>query len=43
MGLRVTKELLVQQLEMAGQLDSLKPPYHQAILNNEILLTRPGK
>jgi aspartate--ammonia ligase len=30
MGVRVNAETLKKQLEMAGQLDSLKLPYHQA-------------
>jgi len=36
MGIRVTKETLVQQLEMTGQLDFLELPYHRAIVNDEI-------
>ena len=31
MGIRVTKESLKKQLEMCGQLDFLKLPYHLAI------------
>jgi aspartate--ammonia ligase len=31
-----------QQLEMAGQMDFLKQPYHQAILNDEIPLSIGG-
>jgi len=42
MGIRVTKELLKQQLEMTGQLDFLKLPYHQAILNDRIPLSIGG-
>ena len=42
MGVRVTKETLVQQLEMTGQLDFLELPYHQAILNDEIPLSIGG-
>jgi aspartate--ammonia ligase len=42
MGIRVTKELLKTQLEMTGQLDFLKLPYHQAILNDKIPLTIGG-
>jgi|UniRef100_A0A7C6EAQ6 aspartate--ammonia ligase len=42
MGIRVTKETLRIQLEMAGQLDFLKLPYHQAILNDEIPLSIGG-
>ena len=38
MGIRVTKETLLQQLEMTGQLDFLELPYHQAIVNDEIPL-----
>ncbi len=38
-GIRVTKESLVRQLELAGQLDLLELPYHQAILNDEIPLS----
>lgn len=42
MGIRVTKETLKIQLEMTGQLDFLKLPYHQAILNDEIPLSIGG-
>ncbi len=42
MGIRVTKEALVTQLEMAHQTDSLKLPYHQAIMNDEIPLSVGG-
>ncbi len=42
MGVRVTKETLKVQLEMSGQLDFLKLPYHQAILNDEIPLSIGG-
>jgi len=42
MGIRVTAESLRQQLEITGQLDFLKLPYHQAILNNEIPLSIGG-
>ncbi len=38
-GIRVTKESLVRQLELSGQLDFLELPYHQAILNDEIPLS----
>jgi aspartate--ammonia ligase len=38
-GIRVTKESLVRQLELAGQLDFLELPYHQAIMNDEIPLS----
>ena len=42
MGIRVTKETLKNQLDMSGQLDFLKLPYHQAILNDEIPLSIGG-
>ncbi len=42
MGVRVTKETLRQQLELSGQLDFLKLPYHQAILNDQIPLSIGG-
>jgi len=42
MGTRVTKESLVTQLEMSGQMHFLKLPYHQAILNDEIPLSIGG-
>ncbi|HEX6900895.1 MAG TPA: aspartate--ammonia ligase [Thermoanaerobaculia bacterium] len=42
MGIRVTKETLVRQLEITGQMDFLKMPYHQAILNDQIPLSIGG-
>lgn len=42
MGIRVTPETLLKQLEMSGQMDLLDQPYHQAILNNEIPLSIGG-
>ena len=42
MGIRVTKETLKQQLEISRQLDFLKLPYHQAILNDQIPLSIGG-
>jgi aspartate--ammonia ligase len=42
MGIRVTKDTLKQQLEITNQLDFLKLPYHQAILNDEIPLSVGG-
>ena len=42
MGIRVNADTLKQQLEMTGQLDFLKLPYHKAILNNEIPLSIGG-
>jgi len=42
MGIRVTKESMVQQLKEAGQEEFLKLPYHQAILKDEIPLSIGG-
>jgi aspartate--ammonia ligase len=42
MGIRVTKDSLVKQMEMAGLSDDLALPYHQAILNDEIPLSIGG-
>ncbi len=42
MGIRVTKETMKKQLEISGQLDFLKLPYHQAILNDQIPLSIGG-
>jgi aspartate--ammonia ligase len=42
MGIRVTKDTLVQQLEITGQMDFLNLPYHQAIMNDEIPLSIGG-
>jgi len=42
MGIRVTKETLRRQLEVAGQLDFLKLPYHRAILEDQIPLSIGG-
>ena len=42
MGIRVNTETLKKQLEITGQLDFLKLPYHQAIVNNEIPLSIGG-
>ena len=42
MGVRVNAETLRKQLEITGQLDFLKLPYHQAIINNEIPLCIGG-
>jgi len=42
MGIRVNANTLKKQLEISGQLDFLKFPYHQAILNNEIPLSIGG-
>lgn len=42
MGIRVTKDTLKIQLEMTKQLDFLKLPYHQGILNDQIPLSIGG-
>ena len=42
MGIRVTKETLMQQLEMSNQMDLVSQPYHQAILNDRIPLSIGG-
>jgi aspartate--ammonia ligase len=42
MGIRVNAETLKKQLEISGQLDFLKLPYHQAISNNDIPLSIGG-
>jgi len=42
MGIRVTAETLKRQLEITKQLDFLRFPYHQAILNGEIPLSIGG-
>ena len=35
MGIRVNAETLKKQLELTGQIDFLKFPYHQAIVNTD--------
>ena len=42
MGIRVTPETLLKQLEMSGQMDLIDQPYHQAIMNSEIPLSIGG-
>jgi len=42
MGIRVTKETLVKQLEIAKQMENLKLPYHQAIMKDQIPLSIGG-
>jgi aspartate--ammonia ligase len=42
MGIRVNARTLKKQLELSGQLEFLKYPYHQAIMNNEIPLSIGG-
>jgi aspartate--ammonia ligase len=42
MGIRVTKETLVQQLEIAKLMNNLQLPYHQKIMKDEIPLSIGG-
>ena len=42
MGVRVTRETLLQQLELSDQMDLVDQPYHQAILNDQIPLSIGG-
>ena len=42
MGIRVNAKTLKNQLEIAGQLDFLKMPYHQGIINNDLPLSVGG-
>ncbi len=42
MGIRVTKDTLVQQLEASDLMHYLDMPYHQAIMNDEIPLSIGG-
>jgi aspartate--ammonia ligase len=42
MGIRVNAETLKKQLEITGQLDFLKQPYHKGIINNELPLSIGG-
>jgi aspartate--ammonia ligase len=42
MGVRVTRETLLQQLELSDQMDLVEQPYHQAILNDQIPLSIGG-
>ena len=42
MGIRVNEKTLKQQLEITGQLDFLKLPYHKAIINKELPLSIGG-
>jgi aspartate--ammonia ligase len=42
MGIRVNAETLKKQLQLTGQLEFLKYPYHQAITKNEIPLSIGG-
>ena len=42
MGIRVNAETLKKQLEMSGQLDFLKFPYHQGIISGELPLSIGG-
>ncbi|MDD8018807.1 MAG: aspartate--ammonia ligase [Bacteroidota bacterium] len=42
MGIRVNAETLRHQLEITHQMDFLKQPYHQGIINNELPLSIGG-
>jgi len=42
MGIRVTKETLLEQLKLSDQMHFLEQPYHQAIMNDEIPLSIGG-
>lgn len=42
MGIRVNAETLQQQLEITGQLDFLKLPYHKAVVNHQVPLSIGG-
>ena len=42
MGIRVTKDTLVKQLEASNLMENLKLPYHQAIMNDKIPLSIGG-
>ena len=42
MGIRVDSETLPKQLELTGQLDFLKYPYHRGIVNHELPLSVGG-
>ena len=42
MGIRVNAQTLKKQLELTGQLDFLKLPYHQGIVNGELPLSIGG-
>ncbi len=42
MGIRVTKDILKQQLKITGQEDFLTMPYHKMIINDEIPLSIGG-
>ncbi len=42
MGIRVNAETLRQQLEMTGQLDFLRYPYHKGIVNGDLPLSIGG-
>jgi len=42
MGIRVNSQSLKQQLEISGQLDFLKLPYHRGIMNDELPLSIGG-
>ena len=42
MGIRVTKETLVEQLKLSSQMEKLQLPYHKAIMNDQVPLSIGG-
>ncbi len=42
MAIRVTKEALIQQLDLLGQMNLIEKPYHQMIINDEVPLCIGG-
>jgi aspartate--ammonia ligase len=42
MGIRVTKDTLVQQLQMSNLMENLELPYHQAIMHDQVPLSIGG-
>jgi aspartate--ammonia ligase len=42
MGIRVTKDKLVEQLKLSNLMDNIKLPYHQAIMNDKVPLSIGG-
>jgi aspartate--ammonia ligase len=42
MGIRVTKDTLVEQLKISNLMENLKLPYHQAIMNDKVPLSIGG-
>ena len=42
MGIRVTKDTLLQQLQMSNLMENLALPYHQAIMHDQVPLSIGG-